>query len=89
MAPNLAEIARRGVKVQSNAGGMNPAACADALRIEIANLGLSLQVAVVEGDDLRKQIETVAQTPEMFSGAAYPEADKVLSVGTVRINHLA
>ncbi|MFW8635592.1 acyclic terpene utilization AtuA family protein [Cribrihabitans pelagius] len=80
MAPNLAAIARRGVRVLSNAGGMNPRACAEALRAEIAAQGLSLKVAVVEGDDLRGRIETVAEAPEMFTGAAFPERDKVLSV---------
>ncbi|MFW8595102.1 acyclic terpene utilization AtuA family protein [Cribrihabitans neustonicus] len=80
MAPNLAAIADRGVRVLSNAGGMNPQACADALRAEIERQGLSLKVAVVEGDDLRGRIETVAEAPDMFSGAAYPPRDKVLSV---------
>lgn len=80
MAPNLREIAARGIRVLSNAGGMNPAACAEALRREIDREGLALRVAVVEGDDLRAQIDTVAREPEMFSGAAFPARVKVLSV---------
>lgn len=80
MARNLAEIAQRGVKVLSNAGGMNPEACAEALRAEIARQGLTLCVAVVTGDDMRGDIDQVAQQPEMFTGADFPAIDKVLSV---------
>ena len=80
MSPNLSEIAARNIKVLSNAGGMNPAACATALRAEIARQGLALKVAVVEGDDLRGQIEQIAKAPEMFSGALYPDPSSVLSV---------
>ena len=39
MKPNLATIADRGIKVVSNAGGVNPQACANALRAEIAAAG--------------------------------------------------
>jgi hypothetical protein len=48
----LPEIARKGVKVASNAGGVNPAACKRAVEAAITELGLSLTVAVVEGDDV-------------------------------------
>src|SRR5690606_14006911 len=51
----LPELARRKVKVVANAGGVNPAACAGAIRALIADAGLSLKVGVVLGDDLLPQ----------------------------------
>jgi hypothetical protein len=48
----LPEIERQGVKVSTNAGGVNPSGCKRALEAVIAELGLSLRVAVVEGDDV-------------------------------------
>jgi hypothetical protein len=42
----------RGIKVVSNAGGLDPAACADAVRELAGTLGLDVTVAHVEGDDL-------------------------------------
>ncbi|MGV9799212.1 acyclic terpene utilization AtuA family protein [Mycobacterium sp. NPDC003449] len=44
--------AQRRLKVVVNAGGLNPAGLADAVRTLIADSGLALQVAHVEGDDL-------------------------------------
>ena len=79
LAPNIEDIARRGVKVLSNAGGMNPHACADAVRDVVAERGLSLKVAVVEGDDLLDRIDDLAQTREMFSDAPFPDKDRILS----------
>lgn len=82
MQPNLAAIAGRGVKVISNAGGVNPQACVAALRALIEQQGLNLKVACVVGDDLldrREQLQAQGIT-EMFSGAAFPAADKVLSI---------
>ena len=53
----LPELARKKVKVVSNAGGVNPAACAAAIRTMIKDAGLDLKVAVVLGDDLLPEIE--------------------------------
>jgi len=82
MKPNLKEIARQGVRVVSNAGGVNPQACANALRVVIADLGLSLKVACILGDDLIGQRDKVAAHgyKEMFSGDDFPEVEKVASI---------
>ena len=82
MKPNLAQIAARGVRVISNAGGVNPEACAAALRVEIEQQGLELTVACVSGDDLLDRRVEFGQrrVTEMFSGAAFPPVDKVLSI---------
>ncbi|GHB36874.1 exopolyphosphatase [Streptomyces viridiviolaceus] len=42
----------RGVKIVSNAGGLNPAGLADAVRALADRLGIPVRVAHVEGDDL-------------------------------------
>jgi hypothetical protein len=52
LKPSLPDIAKRGVRIASNGGGVNPAACKRALEAVIAELGLSLRVAMVEGDDV-------------------------------------
>jgi len=52
LEPLLATIWERGTKVVVNAGGLAPAACAQAVRDLAAALGLDLPVAHVEGDDL-------------------------------------
>ena len=53
----LPQIARRGIKIISNAGGVNPKACKRALEALCAELGLSLRIAVVEGDDLMPRLD--------------------------------
>ncbi|MBT8149370.1 MAG: DUF1446 domain-containing protein, partial [Gammaproteobacteria bacterium] len=82
MAPNLAEIARQGVRVVANAGGVNPQACAAALREEIAKQGLSLKVACVVGDDLVERAGEFANQSirEMFTGEAFPAAERMQSI---------
>jgi hypothetical protein len=42
----------RGIRVVANAGGLNPAGCADAVRALAGRLGLDVVVGHVEGDDL-------------------------------------
>src|SRR3954470_5777430 len=55
----LGEIGDRGISVVVNAGGLAPAACADAVRAMAERLGVALPVAHVEGDDLLPKIDTL------------------------------
>ena len=80
MHPNLKTIKEQGVKIVSNAGGVNPIACARALRAIIDDLGLDLKVATITGDDLLSSVENLEGTTEMFSGEPFPNTDKIVSV---------
>lgn len=59
----LPEVMRRGIKVVANAGGINPAACAAALRELAASMGLAPRIAVVDGDDLRARLPALRADP--------------------------
>ena len=74
LKPNLSAIAARGIKVVSNAGGVNPQACKAALVAACAELGLSLRIATVAGDDVLPLIDQLraAGTREAVSGAPLP-----------------
>ena len=74
MTPLIKKIADKKIKVVSNAGGVNPLACRDALQQVISNAGLDLKVAVVLGDDLMDQHAELQKknTKEMFSGEDLP-----------------
>ncbi len=82
LKPNLPEIAKQGVKLIANAGGVNPEACAAAAEAAIKEAGLSLKVAVVIGDDLIARKEDIAESApsEMFSGDSLPPAEKIASI---------
>jgi hypothetical protein len=54
--PLLGEILRRKIKVITNAGGVNPTACAEALFAAARKQGLSLKVAVIEGDNITGRV---------------------------------
>src|SRR5580698_6268895 len=51
----------RGVKIVANAGGLNPAGCAAAVREIATRLGLRVNVAHVEGDDLLPRRDELAR----------------------------
>ncbi len=59
----------RGVKIVSNAGGLNPAGLADKLREVAHGLGLDVAVAHVEGDDLRSLPAELRQEIGIGEGA--------------------
>ncbi|MGZ5130629.1 MAG: acyclic terpene utilization AtuA family protein [Caldimonas sp.] len=75
----LKEIAAAGIKVVSNAGGINPHGCAQALAKLAEAQGLRLKIAVVEGDDVMAQVRDLcaAGQRDMFTAAPLPE--RVLS----------
>lgn len=76
LEPLLPTLARKGIKVISNAGGINPQACAQALEAACKQAGVNLRIAVLHGDDLRPQLKQLAVegTRDMFSGAPLPPA---------------
>jgi hypothetical protein len=73
IAPSLAEIARRGIKLVTNAGGVNPAACAAAFEKLAADTGVKLKVAYVAGDELLPRADAFKQVREMASGEPWPD----------------
>ena len=82
VAPHITQIADKGIKLISNAGGLNPLACAQAVREQIKAQGLNLKVGVVTGDDLRAKIPEIAKTQptEMFSGENFPDPSTMASM---------
>jgi hypothetical protein len=59
----------RGVRIVANAGGLNPAGCAAAVREVATKLGLRVNVAHIEGDDLLPRRDALAA-----AGVALPAA---------------
>ncbi|OJU89343.1 MAG: terpene utilization protein AtuA [Burkholderiales bacterium 66-5] len=72
----LKDVVAQGIRVVSNAGGVNPEGCADALRALAAELGVAVKIAVVTGDDVMPQLPALRdrQPPvaELQSGTALP-----------------
>lgn len=55
----------RGIRVVSNAGGLDPAGCADALHEVAAKLGLSPTIAYIDGDDLLPRVADLYAAGEL------------------------
>ena len=56
----------RGIKVVANAGGLDPQACAAAVREVADRLGLAPKIAWVTGDDLLPRIDDLRDAGEQF-----------------------
>jgi hypothetical protein len=59
--------AERGVKIVVNAGGLNPAGCAEAARAVYERLGVQARVAHIEGDDLLPRLAELQAAGEAFA----------------------
>ena len=81
LAPLVGEIERRSIRVVTNAGGLDPAGCARALREAAARAGADLRVACVIGDDVLPLAGALreAGTRDMFTGADLPERPLTLN----------
>ncbi|XP_060951765.1 uncharacterized protein lratb.1 [Limanda limanda] len=77
LAPFINDIHRKGIRVVSNAGGVNPLACAEAIQEVIKKAGLDLKVAVVTGDDLMPQRSSLAEV-KMADGGSRQRLPKAL-----------
>ncbi|SEB19406.1 acyclic terpene utilization AtuA family protein [Variovorax sp. YR216] len=75
----LRDIADRGIRVVSNAGGMNPQGCAEAIAALAAEQGLSIRIAVVEGDDVMPLLPSLRAEGVRDMQKGHPLPDKVLS----------
>ncbi|KAG8200412.1 hypothetical protein JTE90_000498 [Oedothorax gibbosus] len=75
MAPNLHAIKEKKIRVVANAGGINPHACADALRAVAKKQNLDFKIAVVTGDDLLPQLDLMKSLniKDMDKGFPVPE----------------
>jgi len=80
MAPLAREIAEKKIKVVTNAGGVNPQACRDAVLKACEAAGVRLKVAVVLGDDILPRVDEfrAAGIREMDTGAELP--DRIVSM---------
>ena len=72
----LKDVVAKGIRVISNAGGVNPQGCADALRALAQEQGVEVKIAVVTGDDVMPLLPELrnAQPPvaELQSGKPLP-----------------
>lgn len=76
---NLRELKAQGVKIVTNAGGLNPRACRARMEELAAEAGLSFRIAVVEGDDLMARLPEMAGMSELYSGAAFPDPKRIFT----------
>lgn len=70
MSPFLKEIKEQGIKVISNAGGLNPAGCCAALQEAAKKAGVKLKIATVHGDDLmpcRDEVQKVIEGEQQLT----------------------
>ncbi len=70
----MGECLERGIRVVSNAGGLEPAACAQAVGTVAQRLGLAPRIAYVEGDDILDRLDELKGAGIEFSNLETGEA---------------
>ena len=75
IGPLLTDIKKQGIKVISNAGGINLKSCRNAVLEEAKRAGIELNIAIVEGDNLINQENALRKLPvkELETGKAMPK----------------
>lgn len=72
----LRDVVAKGIRVVSNAGGVNPHGCAAALAALAQEQGITLTIAVVDGDDVMPLVPSLRDAAEpvreLQSGAPLP-----------------
>jgi hypothetical protein len=73
--PHLPVLLDRRIRIVANAGGLNPGACAEALRTGAEAAGLKVRIGVVEGDNLTSRAGEIIgpDTRDMFDGSSILE----------------
>jgi hypothetical protein len=69
MVDVLSDCVDRGIKVVTNAGGLNPTGCAAALERFAAEAGIPVRVATVEGDDLVVRLDELRAAGEPLTNS--------------------
>ena len=82
----LATCVERGIRIVSNAGGLNPSGCAAAVEALAAELGVTVRVAAVVGDDLLDDLTDLRAAGETLTNLDTGEAFADVGVEAVTAN---
>lgn len=80
MTPLLGRIKEQGIKVVTNAGGLNSAACRDALLALAKEQGINFKVALVTGDDLMPRLDDIRALSPKEMGTSEPLPEEMVSM---------
>ena len=80
ISPLLHLIKKQGIKIVSNAGGINLESCRDALEIELKKAGVRLEIALVKGDNIMDRKNEFQDLEIVDIEKNQPLPDKVLSM---------
>ena len=80
--PLLPKIKQKGIKILTNAGGINPISCRTMLERAAKKEGIDLKIAIVIGDDLIPELPKIKKIgiTELDTGNPFPES--CLSINT-------